>query len=97
MSAVRSIAASILTTQARRSLRVCKRAQDLHRADVLAGVVEPRAWSAISNVARAEYRLRAEAEITAPPAFPRRDATVGRDQVTRRARARVLRFGGARA
>lgn len=94
--ALRFHAASILTAQCRRSLRICRRAQALHRADVLADRVEPRGWSAISNVARAEYRLRAEQERIVPaPQFPR-DAVIGRDQVTRRDRARVVAFGGAR-
>lgn len=87
---------SILTAQGRATLRLCRRAQALHREDILAGHVDPRGWGGLSVVARAEYRLRAEQERQAPvPQFPR-DVVIGRDQVTRRERARVLAFGGAR-
>lgn len=94
MSRVCSVRASILTHQARRSLRVFDRAKALHQADIRAGVVDACSWDAVSATRRAEYRLLAEAEIAAPPQFPRRDETVGRDQITRRDRARVLQFGG---
>lgn len=93
--AVRSITGSILTHQARRSLRVFQRAQDLHGADVQAGAVGPRPYSSLSALERAEYLARAEAQIAAPPQFEPRDETICRDQVTREERQRAVTVGGA--
>lgn len=94
---VRSIRSSVLTTQARRSLRAWDRAKALCAADQAVGLAPAGPFDRLSPHERAPYLAQAEGELaSAVPQFPRRDETVGRDQVHREHRAAVLGFGGSR-
>lgn len=94
MSAVRAIRASILTHQMRRSLRVWGLANAQFAADRAAGFAPVTTFDQLAAHEREAYLAAAEGEIASPPPIPRRDRTIGRDQVTRRERARLLAFGG---
>lgn len=93
----RSIRTSVLTAQVLRSLRALERAKELHASDVKAGIATCGTWDGLTAGERDTYRAIAEGEFARPQQFRRRDETIGRDQVTRRERGRVLHFGGSHA